>query len=70
MWNVSEQVVVARLDNTRLSPRGVAWCPHERDCLAFIYGRGPLYVWNFSAGHGLSLHKEAQTFNSDVTLFR
>ncbi len=71
VWNVAEQQIVSRLDNTRIAPCSVGWCPHDRDCLAFIYGRGPLYVWSYSAGAaGLTLHKEAQNFISDVTKFR
>ena len=67
---MTEQVVMAKLENTRVAPCSVGWCPHEKDCIAFVYGRGPLYVWNYNTSAGLSMHKEAQNFNFDVCQFR
>ncbi len=71
VWNIANQHVIARFENTRGTPSSVAWCPHEKDCVSFVYGRGPLFLWNHTAqGGGLSTHKDAQTFSSDICQFR
>ncbi|XP_070554435.1 WD repeat-containing protein 17-like isoform X2 [Ptychodera flava] len=70
VWNVAEQRVVANLENTKQTPSCLGWCMHERDAIAFIYARGPLCIWNFGQNGGLTTHKEASNFISDVCQFR
>ncbi|XP_077983757.1 WD repeat-containing protein 17-like [Glandiceps talaboti] len=70
IWNVAEQKVLANLENTKQTPSCLGWCLHERDAIAFIYARGPLCIWNFSQSGGLTTHKEACSFMSDVCQFR
>ena len=73
VWNVDEQVVVARLTNICNPPSSVGWCINEKDCIAFISDMGPLCVWNFSnvtdGNKAVAVHKEA-SFSVDVRMFR
>ncbi|XP_074650106.1 WD repeat-containing protein 17-like [Tubulanus polymorphus] len=69
IWHVAEQRAVAKLDNLKSIPSSVGWCPHERECIAFISQRGPLLLWNYSHG-GITQHKHAQNFLSEVCQFR
>ena len=71
VWNIAEQHVIARLENTRSAPMAIGWCPHEKESIAFVYGKGPLFQWNHAAsGAGLSTHKDAQNFNSNDSQFQ
>ncbi|XP_058497432.1 WD repeat-containing protein 17 isoform X3 [Solea solea] len=71
VWNVSEQRAVARLDNTKGVPTSVSWCWNSSDGVAFVSQRGPLYIWVYGGSNpGLTVHKEAHSFLSDICLFR
>ena len=70
VWNVSEQRVIACLGNIKGAPASIGWCPHEKDCLSFVYVRGPLYLWNYTSNGAMSTHKEASGFSSEICLFR
>ena len=70
VWNVAEQQVVARLNHTRVAPSSVGWCLHEKDCVSFAYGKGPLFMWSYNTAGNVSLHKDAQNFMSDICQFR
>ncbi|XP_054635631.1 WD repeat-containing protein 17 isoform X4 [Dunckerocampus dactyliophorus] len=71
VWNVAEQKAVARLDNTKGVPAAVSWCWNSADGVAFVSQRGPLYVWVYgNSDHGVTVHKEAHSFLSDICLFR
>ena len=72
VWSVGEQTVVARLENTRGAPVSIGWCPHDKDVVAFVYGRGPLYLWNHTSTQtgAMSMHKEAQGFSVEICQFR
>uniref|UniRef100_A0A8D3AMG1 WD repeat-containing protein 17 n=1 Tax=Scophthalmus maximus TaxID=52904 RepID=A0A8D3AMG1_SCOMX len=71
VWNVAEQKAVARLDNTKGVPTSVSWCWNSADGVAFVSQRGPLYIWVYAGrDSGLTVHKEAHSFLSDICLFR
>ncbi|MBN3326611.1 WDR17 protein, partial [Atractosteus spatula] len=71
IWNVAEQKVVARLDNTKGIPASLSWCWNSGDAVAFVSHRGPLYIWTISGpDSGVAVHKEAHSFLSDICLFR
>ncbi|XP_076845608.1 WD repeat-containing protein 17 isoform X1 [Brachyhypopomus gauderio] len=71
VWNVAEQKAVARLDNTKGVPASISWSWNSGDSVAFVSHRGPLYVWAISGPDaGLTVHKEAHSFLSDICLFR
>ncbi|RVE76746.1 hypothetical protein OJAV_G00012020 [Oryzias javanicus] len=71
VWNVAEKKAVARLDNTKGVPVSVSWCWNSADGVAFVSQRGPLYVWAYrGADPGVTVHKEAHSFLSDICLFR
>ncbi|XP_029356103.1 WD repeat-containing protein 17 [Echeneis naucrates] len=71
VWNVAEQKAVARLDNTKGVPASISWCWNSADGVAFVSQRGPLYIWVYAGPDpGLTVHKEAHSFLSDICLFR
>ena len=73
VWNVTEQKVLALMDNIQTAPSCIGWVPHELHALSYIYGRGPLFIWNYAAAAGegiLSKHLESMVFFSDVCQFR
>uniref|UniRef100_A0A3Q3X003 Gem-associated protein 5 TPR domain-containing protein n=1 Tax=Mola mola TaxID=94237 RepID=A0A3Q3X003_MOLML len=71
IWNVAEQKAVARLDNTKGVPTSVSWCWNSSDGVAFVSQRGPLYIWVYGGPDpGVTVHKEAHSFLSDICLFR
>ncbi|XP_074085041.1 WD repeat-containing protein 17 isoform X5 [Macrotis lagotis] len=71
IWNVAEQNIVAKLDNTKGIPTSVSWCWNAGDTVAFVSRRGPLNIWTISGPDlGVTVHKEAQGFLSDICLFR
>uniref|UniRef100_A0A8C5PQP5 WD repeat domain 17 n=2 Tax=Leptobrachium leishanense TaxID=445787 RepID=A0A8C5PQP5_9ANUR len=71
IWNVAEQKVVARLDSTKGMPASLSWCWNSGDDIAFVSHRGPLYIWTISGPEcGVTVHKEAHSFLSDICLFR
>lgn len=72
VWNVVEQKVIAQLDNIKAAPSCIGWAPLELEAVSYIYGRGPLYIWNYSppAKGTLSKHLESMMFFSDVCQFR
>uniref|UniRef100_A0A3Q3L7V5 WD repeat domain 17 n=1 Tax=Mastacembelus armatus TaxID=205130 RepID=A0A3Q3L7V5_9TELE len=71
IWNVAEQKTVARLDNTKGVPASVSWCWNPADGVAFVSQRGPLYIWVYRGPDpGVTVHKEAHSFLSDICLFR
>ncbi|KAK1174855.1 WD repeat-containing protein 17 isoform X1 [Acipenser oxyrinchus oxyrinchus] len=71
VWNVAEQKVVTKLDNTKGIPATLSWCWNAGDAVAFVSQRGPLYIWTISGpDSGVAVHKEAHSFLSDISLFR
>ena len=72
VWNVAEQKIVAHLHNIKSPPCCIGWNPHETDEIAYIYGRGPLFIWNYCppGGGAVSKHLESTSFYSIVCLFR
>uniref|UniRef100_A0A3Q1GCY8 WD repeat domain 17 n=1 Tax=Acanthochromis polyacanthus TaxID=80966 RepID=A0A3Q1GCY8_9TELE len=71
VWNVAEKKAVARLDNTKGVPVSVSWCWNSADGIAFVSQRGPLYIWVYRGPDpGVTVHKEAHSFLSDICLFR
>ncbi|XP_077102749.1 WD repeat-containing protein 17 isoform X2 [Siphateles boraxobius] len=71
IWNVAEQKAITRLDNTKGIPASLSWCWNAGDSVAFVSHRGPLYVWSISGpDSGVTVHKEAHSFLSDICLFR
>lgn len=58
-----------------LSPSGipvsVSWCWNSAEGVAFVSQRGPLYIWAYGGPEaGVTVHKEAHSFLSDICLFR
>lgn len=52
-------------------PTSVSWCWNSADGVAFVSQRGPLYIWVYGGSNpGLTVHKEAHSFLSDICLFR
>ena len=70
VWNVPEQRVLAKLDSLKSPPSSLGWCPHDKDCIAFVYGKGPLFLWNYVTKVPVSIHEDAQGFSSDICQFR
>ncbi|XP_035308719.1 WD repeat-containing protein 17 isoform X7 [Cricetulus griseus] len=71
VWNVAEQKVIAKLDNIKGIPACLGWCWDTDDAVAFVSQKGPLLLWTISGpDSGVSVHKEAHGFVSDVSIFR
>ncbi|XP_047570070.1 WD repeat-containing protein 17 isoform X3 [Lutra lutra] len=71
IWNVAEQKVIAKLDSTKGTPASLSWCWNAGDAVAFVSHRGPLFIWTISGPEsGVTVHKEAHSFLSDVCVFR
>lgn len=52
-------------------PTSVSWCWNSADGVAFVSQRGPLYIWVYGGPDpGVTVHKEAHSFLSDICLFR
>lgn len=52
-------------------PASVSWCWNSADGVAFVSQRGPLYIWAYGVSDpGVTVHKEAHSFLSDICLFR
>lgn len=71
IWNVAEQKVIAKLDNTKGMPASLSWCWNEDDAVAFASHRGPLFIWTISGpDSGVIVHKDTHSFLSDISIFR
>ncbi|XP_010628110.1 WD repeat-containing protein 17 isoform X6 [Fukomys damarensis] len=71
IWNVAEQKVIAKLNNTKGIPASLSWCWNADDAVAFVSYRGPLFVWTISGtDSGVIVHRDAHSFLSDVCMFR
>ncbi|XP_046947727.1 WD repeat-containing protein 17 isoform X6 [Lynx rufus] len=71
IWNVAEQKVIAKLDNTKGVPASLSWCWNAGDTVAFVSHRGPLFIWTISGPEsGVTVHREAHSFLSDICIFR
>ena len=73
IYSVSKQRVVAKVDNLRAAPASIAWCTHDKETISFIYGKGPLYLWNYtvaSSQQALNAHRDVQSFMSNVCQIR
>ncbi|XP_029387746.1 WD repeat-containing protein 17 isoform X1 [Mus pahari] len=71
IWNVAEQKVIAKLDNIKETPACLGWCWNTHDAVAFVSQKGPLLIWTISGpDSGVSVHKEAHSFVSDICIFR
>lgn len=52
-------------------PASLSWCWNASDAVAFVSHRGPLYIWTISGpDSGVTVHREAHSFLSDISLFR
>lgn len=52
-------------------PVSVSWCWNCAEGVAFVSQRGPLYVWAYGGPEaGVTVHKEAHSFLSDICLCR
>lgn len=52
-------------------PASLSWCWNAGDAVAFISNKGPLYIWTISGpDSGVTVHKDAHSFLSDICLFR
>ncbi|XP_062932888.1 WD repeat-containing protein 17 isoform X4 [Cynocephalus volans] len=71
IWNVAEQKAIAKLNNTKGIPASLSWCWNADDAVAFVSHRGPLFIWTISGpDSGVTVHKEAHSFLSDICIFR
>ncbi|CAO2612145.1 WD repeat-containing protein 17 [Lemmus lemmus] len=71
VWNVAEQKAIAKLDNIKGTPACLGWCWNTDDAVAFVSQKGPLLIWTISGpDSGVSVHKEAHSFVSDICIFR
>ncbi|XP_052018180.1 WD repeat-containing protein 17 isoform X3 [Apodemus sylvaticus] len=71
LWNVAEQKVIAKLDSIKETPACLGWCWNIDDAVAFVSQKGPLHIWTISGpDSGVSVHKEAHSFVSDICIFR
>ncbi|XP_021512403.1 WD repeat-containing protein 17 isoform X1 [Meriones unguiculatus] len=71
IWNVAEQKVIAKLDNIKGAPACLGWCWNTNDAVAFVSQKGPLLIWTISGpDSGVSVHKDAHSFVSDICIFR
>ncbi|KAF3825598.1 hypothetical protein GH733_005580 [Mirounga leonina] len=52
-------------------PASLSWCWNAGDAVAFVSHRGPLFIWTISGPEsGVTVHKEAHGFLSDICIFR
>uniref|UniRef100_H0W2T3 WD repeat domain 17 n=1 Tax=Cavia porcellus TaxID=10141 RepID=H0W2T3_CAVPO len=71
IWNVAEQKVIAKLNNTKGTPAFLSWCWNADDAVAFVSDRGPLFIWTISGPDtGVTVHSDAHSFLSDICMFR
>ncbi|XP_050003259.1 WD repeat-containing protein 17 isoform X9 [Alexandromys fortis] len=71
VWNVAEQKVIAKLDHIKGTPACLGWCWNTDDAVAFVSQKGPLLIWTIAGpDSGVSAHKEAHSFVSDICIFR
>ncbi|KAM5277830.1 WD repeat-containing protein 17 isoform 6-T11 [Hipposideros larvatus] len=71
IWNVAEQKVIAKLDNTKGMPASLSWCWNTDDAVGFVAHRGPLFIWTISGpDSGVTVHRDAHNFLSDISIFR
>jgi len=72
IWNTLEQKTVAVLESTKQVPSCIGWCPVETSEISYMYGRGPLYNWNYVSEGGGTVSKqfESLSFFSDISQFR
>uniref|UniRef100_A0A671FMW8 WD repeat domain 17 n=1 Tax=Rhinolophus ferrumequinum TaxID=59479 RepID=A0A671FMW8_RHIFE len=71
IWNVAEQKVIAKLDNTKGMPASLSWCWNTDDAVAFVAHKGPLFIWTISGPDGgVTVHRDAHNFLSDISIFR
>ncbi|XP_030099404.1 WD repeat-containing protein 17 isoform X10 [Mus musculus] len=53
------------------TPACLGWCWNTHDAVAFVSQKGPLLIWTISGpDSGVSVHKEAHSFASDICIFR
>jgi WD40 repeat protein len=70
IWNVAQQKIVSSLTSMKSAACSLGWCLHEKECVSFVSGCGPLALWNYNQENGITIHKEAQNFTSDICQFR
>ncbi|XP_048589465.1 WD repeat-containing protein 17 isoform X2 [Nematostella vectensis] len=72
IWSIKEQKIIASLQSVKVIPSSIGWCLHELDSIAYVHGRGPIFLWNYTApAAGLvSKHLESVSFFSDICQFR
>ncbi|XP_008051777.1 WD repeat-containing protein 17 isoform X2 [Carlito syrichta] len=71
IWNVAEQKAIAKLNSTKGTPASLSWCWNADNAVAFVSHRGPLFIWTLSGpDSGVTVHRDAQGFLSDVCVFR
>ena len=53
------------------TPACLGWCWNIDDAVAFVSQKGPLHIWTIlGPDSGVSVHKEAHSFVSDICIFR
>ncbi|XP_068702720.1 WD repeat-containing protein 17-like [Montipora foliosa] len=72
IWSVSQQKIISTLNSFKTAPVCIGWCPQEKDSIAYIYGRGPMHIWNFTSPPDklISKYLESMTFFAEVCQFR
>ncbi|XP_072040937.1 WD repeat-containing protein 17-like [Amphiura filiformis] len=70
VWNVTEQKVIAMIEQTKLHPSSVGWSMYDKDVLTFSHSKGSIFLWNYLSGGVVHPHKEAHGFVSDISMFR
>ena len=72
IWDVVKQTTVAVHENLKAMPVTIGWgALHSVFNVSFIYGRGPLFLWNYQNLSSLTVSSvKDSTFSSDVTCFK
>ncbi|XP_076467583.1 LOW QUALITY PROTEIN: WD repeat-containing protein 17-like [Babylonia areolata] len=71
VWSISQQRSLAVLQSgIKEVPTCIRWSHHDNTCLAFISGRGPLYLWQHTEKQAPSIVKDSQNFSTNITMFR
>ena len=71
VWDVVKQTILAVRDKLRGTPVTIGWNAIYSESIAFIHGRGPMFLWTYN-GSSLTMSsvKETSSFSHDVTCFK
>lgn len=72
IWSVSQERVIGTLESIKSPPSCIGWCPQDLGSIAYISGRGPMCIWNYTTRDYTMVfkHLESMTFFSEVCQFR